>query len=37
MYYEMGGECGTYEVQESWLQGFVVETCEKQTTWKTQG
>jgi len=25
----MGGECGTYEGQESFIQGFGVETCRK--------
>jgi len=32
----MGGTCGMYERQERVIQGVGVETCEKETTWKTQ-
>jgi hypothetical protein len=32
----MGGACSAYGVEERSIQGFVEETCEKETTWETQ-
>jgi hypothetical protein len=32
----MDGASGTYEGQESCVQGFDVEICEKEAAWKTQ-
>jgi hypothetical protein len=33
----MGGACGTYRRQESFMQGFGGETCGKETNCKIQG